>query len=142
VFQRYREIKEVREEGRDPEAGFTLIELLIVIVVLGILAAIVVFSLTGVTGQSSAAACNSDAKTVQVAVDAYNAEIGTFPADSSSLTSAAVKGGPYLHSWPSSDKYVVTMDGSGNVLVGTDAADATHNYDAADGKAVCSGLGS
>ena len=52
------------------EAGFTLIELLIVIVVLGILAAIVIFSLTGVTGQSQAAACNTDAKTVETAVAA------------------------------------------------------------------------
>ncbi len=63
-----------RADGESPEAGFTLIELLIVIVVLGILAAIVIFSLTGVTGQSKAAACNSDAKTVEIAVDAYNAE--------------------------------------------------------------------
>ncbi len=52
--------------------GFTLIELLIVIVVLGILAATVVFALTGVTGQSAQAACNSDAKTVETAVQAYH----------------------------------------------------------------------
>ena len=142
MFQRYREIKEGREEGRDSQAGFTLIELLIVIVVLGILAAIVVFSLSGVTGQSSAAACNSDAKTVEVAVDAYNAEIGNFPADSNSLTSSAVTGGPYLHSWPSSTKYAIAIDTQGNVLVGTNAASATNNYDQAAGKAVCTGLGS
>ena len=55
------------------EGGFTLIELLIVIVVLGILAAIVVFSLTGVAGQSKQAACTSDAKSVEIAVDAYEA---------------------------------------------------------------------
>ena len=59
---------------RTTEVGFTLIELLIVIVVLGILAAIVVFSLTGVTGQSKPAACTSDAKTVEMAIDAYYAD--------------------------------------------------------------------
>ena len=38
---------------------------------LGILAATVVFALSGVTGQSAEAACNSDAKTIDVAVQAY-----------------------------------------------------------------------
>ena len=56
-----------------PGVGFTLIELLIVIIVLGILAAIVVFSLTGVTGQSKAAACTTDAKSVEIAAAAYQA---------------------------------------------------------------------
>ncbi len=52
MIERYREMQERRKAGDDPEVGFTLIELLIVIIVLGILAAIVIFSLTGVTGQS------------------------------------------------------------------------------------------
>ena len=58
----------------DGESGFTLIELLIVIVVLGILAAIVVFALSGVTGKSITAACQSDAKTIGVGVAALQAE--------------------------------------------------------------------
>jgi general secretion pathway protein G len=61
-------VRQRSEEGFD---GFTLIELLIVIVVLGILAATVIFALGGVTGQSAQAACNSDAKTSEVAVQAY-----------------------------------------------------------------------
>ncbi len=60
-----------RRRGVELESGFTLIELLIVIVVLGILAATVVFALSGVTGQSAQAACNSDAKRYEVAVAAY-----------------------------------------------------------------------
>ena len=56
------------------EEGFTLIELLIVIVVLGILAAVVVFALGGVTGKSAISACNADAKTVETAIAAYQAE--------------------------------------------------------------------
>ena len=44
-----------RRRGVELEPGFTLIELLIVIVVLGILAATVIFALTGITGQSATA---------------------------------------------------------------------------------------
>ena len=60
-----------RRRGVELESGFTLIELLIVIVVLGILAATVVFALSGVTSQSATAACQSDAKSYEVAVSAY-----------------------------------------------------------------------
>src|SRR5580700_5586104 len=60
-----------RRRGEFVESGFTLIELLVVIVVLGILAATVVFALTSVTGQSAQAACNSDAKTIETGVQAY-----------------------------------------------------------------------
>ena len=79
MFQRYRDIQERRHSFDAAESGFTLIELLIVIVVLGILAAIVVFSLTGVSGQSKAAACTSDGKSVEIAADAYQAYTGNWP---------------------------------------------------------------
>ena len=109
MFERYREIQMRRSEGDGREAGFTLIELLIVIVVLGILAAIVVFSLSGVTGQSKSAACTSDAKTVEIAVDAYNAEAGNFPA-TRRLLGTAQTGGSFLHQWPTNNGYTITID--------------------------------
>jgi general secretion pathway protein G len=132
-----------RREAGDPEAGFTLIELLIVIVVLGILAATVIFALGGVTGQSAEAACNSDAKSVEVAAQAYISNNGIQTAmNSTSLTLAAdgINGNPYLHSWPSNSTfYTVTMGGDGTVSVtpvkGTDAGVSTP-YDTGNG-AVC-----
>ena len=70
-----------RREDPENEGGFTLIELLIVIVILGILAAIVVFAVQNLSGQSSQAACGSDYKTVESAVEAFNGELGAYPND-------------------------------------------------------------
>jgi prepilin-type N-terminal cleavage/methylation domain-containing protein len=91
----------------DTDLGFTLIEILIVIVVLGILAAVTVFALNGVTVQSAQAACDADARTVNLAIAAYNAQTGGVPpATSALLTSGA---NPYLQTFPSSSSYAITI---------------------------------
>ena len=59
------------------DEGFTLIELLIVIVILGILATVVVFSVRGITDQGQDSACAADIKTVEVALEAYYAQYGS-----------------------------------------------------------------
>ena len=59
------------------DEGFTLIELLIVIVILGILATVVVFSVRGITDQGQDSACDADIKTVEVALEAYYAQYGS-----------------------------------------------------------------
>src|SRR4026207_1426720 len=63
------------------EEGFTLIELMIVIVILGVLAGIVIFAVGGITDNGNVAACKSDVKTVQVAVEAFKAKNGSYPTD-------------------------------------------------------------
>ena len=67
-------------ENRRSEDGFTLIELLIVIVILGVLAGIVVFSIRGITDRGDVAACKSNLKATEVAVEAYYAKNGSNPA--------------------------------------------------------------
>ena len=54
--------------------GFTLIELLVVIVILGILAAVVVFAVGGVQSKSQVAACHTEARTVRTAQESYAAQ--------------------------------------------------------------------
>lgn len=77
-----------RRQELGEEEGFTLIELLIVIVILGILAAVVVFAVQNLTSQSSAAACQAQYKTIETAVESYKAQMGTYPTTWTELTTA------------------------------------------------------
>ncbi len=116
-----RQIREsvARRRGVELEPGFTLIELLIVIVVLGILAATVIFALTGVTGQSAQAACQSDAKSYEIAAAAYqNSPQNT--SNTQATTTAQLTGtqydGPFLHAAANNTAYVVVMGGDTSPL--------------------------
>jgi prepilin-type N-terminal cleavage/methylation domain-containing protein len=61
------------------EAGFTLVELLVVIVILGILAAVVVFAVGGVTNSSKTSACKIEVRTINTATQAFYAQNNRYP---------------------------------------------------------------
>ena len=61
-----------RQKARD-EGGFTLIELLVVIIILGILAAVVVFAVSGIGDNGQASACKIDTRTLRTAEEAFYA---------------------------------------------------------------------
>ena len=72
------------------DEGFTLIELLIVIVILGILATVVVFSVRGITNESQDNACATDERTLSVAVEAYFAQFGGTAVTEAAIVSAGL----------------------------------------------------
>ena len=75
------------------ERGFTIVELLIVIVVIGILAAITIVAYNGVTARANTTKANTNAVTVQKKAEAYNADSaggnGVYPATAATLSGLA-----------------------------------------------------
>lgn len=102
------------ESGTDSERGFTLLELLIVIIVLGVLAAVVIFALGGVNASAAVSACKADSKEVRIAVAAYETQSGDVAP--SSLDALTVGSNPYLNSLPSSPNFAFSLQ-NGVVMV-------------------------
>lgn len=129
-----RSLVEARRAGKDDEGGFTLIELLIVIVVLGILAAIVVFAVQNLSKDSAAAACRADAKTVEVGLEAARTRSGAYPGGLTAATFTPITAtvpttgtpatpfvgttGGYIRSAPKQTRYVIGLKGTGTVSDG------------------------
>lgn len=71
--------KKHRAKRSKSDSGFTLIELIVVIVIIGILAAIVVFALRGSTDSARLAKCKQNGSTLVAALDSYYSATGQFP---------------------------------------------------------------
>lgn len=68
--------------------GFTIVELLVVIVVIGILAALTAVTYTGITSRARAAALQADLKQSATQLEIYHLNSGTFPVDTSILSAS------------------------------------------------------
>lgn len=78
--------------------GFTLVELLIVMVILGLLASLVAPKMFGKVASSKIQTAKTQMELISTALDMYKLDVGTYPADLSSLVSSNANNwqGPYL----------------------------------------------
>lgn len=72
------------------ESGFTIVELLIVIVVIGILAAITIISYNGITQKANTTKAQTNAVAAQKVAEAFNADNSKYPVVSADFTTNAV----------------------------------------------------
>ena len=76
---RVERLLDARNRARRGQAGFTLVELLVVIAILGILAAIVLFNISGVNASAACNAMRTDGATIQGAADLYYNNRAVYP---------------------------------------------------------------
>jgi general secretion pathway protein G len=83
--------------------GFTLIEVLVVISILGVLAGIVVFSVSGISDRGQTNACKTDKTTVQTAQQAYFAKNNAYASMAQLVSGGFLASASTLHTTDSTN---------------------------------------
>lgn len=71
------------------QSGFTIVELLIVIVVIGILAAITIVAYSGITARANGTKAQTNAANTQKVAEAINADTGNYPATAAAFATGS-----------------------------------------------------
>lgn len=77
------------------QTGFTIVELLVVIVIIGILAAITIVAYNGIQDRAKTASAQSSATAVTGKLELYSSDKGTYPTTLAQFTAAAAATQPY-----------------------------------------------
>ncbi len=88
---------------KNKRAGFTLIEVLLVVIIIGILAAVVVPKFAGRGKEAQINACKTSIANISTAINLYEVDNGSFPPTLQSLVTKGNESnwkGPYLDKVP------------------------------------------
>lgn len=93
-----------------PQQGFTLIEIMVVVVILGILAALIAPNILGRTGEARIIAAQSDINSINNALDLYKLDNFSYPSTDQGLEALVSKpsGFPEASNW-NSEGYLKTL---------------------------------
>lgn len=105
-----------RSAAHGHHRGFTLIELLLVLVILGVLAAVVVPKFTRRSEQARITAAGTDISNIETALDAFEVDNGRYPSTQEGLL-ALTQQPPGLTNWKGYLKRAVGNDPWGNAYV-------------------------
>lgn len=86
-----------RQRGKSAQMGFTLIELLIVMIILGLLAALVAPKMFQKVGSSKQKAAKAQISMLGTALDAYRLDVGKYPTAQEGLE--ALRKNPGYDTW-------------------------------------------
>lgn len=99
----------MKEERRKRKRkGFMILELIIVVAIIGVLAAMAVPNLTGLTDEAKVARIRSDISTLGTAAEVYYVKNGAYPASLDSLVGSKEEG--YLKKVPEPPDKTVTYE--------------------------------
>jgi general secretion pathway protein G len=116
-----------RRVRRDGQSGVTLIEMMIVLVIIGIVAALVVPNVIGRPDEARVAVANADLRTISASLEMYRLDNRSYPTETQGLTALSqmpsepplppnwVAGGylPQVPTDPWGTPYVYTLAGNG-----------------------------
>lgn len=67
------------QSSRGPLRGFTLVEIMLVVIIIGIIAAIIVPRFAGKLGKAKAVTAKSNIAAISTAIDMFELDVGRFP---------------------------------------------------------------
>ena len=117
--------KFILRSNNESPSGFTIVELLVVIVIIGILAAITIVSYTGITAKANVSAVISDLANAKKQFALYYTEHGVYPTGLQAGTNC-----PTGTTNPSPDTNYCLKPSSGNIITLVGATDAAYTLTA------------